>query len=182
VVGEVGVADTTAEAVCARAGLSKRYFYESFADREAVLVAALDSVFGTVQAAITAQLADPPRSVGARVTRTVAALVETLSADERAARLYIEAGRHPALEARRGAAFDVFAQLLVNQVLQLDDPDDPAARAAALMIVAGTTEVLARWLSGDLPQSKDELVQIVSTVGRAAAAGLKSARRAQHPR
>ena len=177
VVGRVGVADTTAEAVCGQAGLSKRYFYESFADREAVLVAALDTVFGNVQAAITARLDSAPRSVGARVSRTVTALVDTLSADERAARLYIEAGHQPALEQRRVEAFDLFARLLTGQVLQLADPDDPAARAAALLIVAGTTEVLARWLSGDLPLRKEALVEVITGLGRAAATSLKRAPR-----
>jgi AcrR family transcriptional regulator len=177
VVGTVGVADTTAEAVCARAGLSKRYFYESFADRDAVLVAALDAVFVKVRAAITAKLAAAPASVGARVGRTVTALVDTLSADSRAARLYIEAGHQPALEQRRVDAYDLFAQLLVQQVLQLDDPDDPAARAAALLIVAGTTEVLARWLSGDLPITEDALVAVITDIGRSAATSLRRARR-----
>jgi AcrR family transcriptional regulator len=177
VVGAVGVADTTAEAVCGRAGLSKRYFYESFADREAVLVATLDTVFEAIQRAIAEQLADAPRSVNGRVTRTVTALVETLSADQRAARLYMEAGHHPTLEQRRGEAFDLFALLMIHEVLRLDDPDDPAARATALLIVSGTTEVLARWLSGDLAMRQDEIVRLIATIGRSAAAALRASRR-----
>ena len=36
-VGERGMAGTTMTAVCARAGLTERYFYESFADRDEML-------------------------------------------------------------------------------------------------------------------------------------------------
>lgn len=166
VVAAVGVNDTTVDAICAQAGLSKRYFYESFPDREAALVAALDLVFDAVRAAIAGVLAEGAPTD--RVSRTVSVLVKTLAADERAARLYIEAPRHPALEERRIAAFDEFTQLLVQYVLDLDG-DDPAARAATLLVVAGTTEVLSRWLAGDIDLDEDELVQTISGVGLAVA-------------
>ena len=162
VVASVGVTDTTVEAICARAGLSKRYFYESFADREALLVAALDLVFDAVRTAISGALTDGDPAE--RVNRTVTVLVRTLSADERAARLYIEAPRHPALEERRIAAFDEFTQLLVQYVLDVD-ADDPVARAATLLVVAGTTEVLSRWLAGDIALDEDALVRTISEVG-----------------
>ena len=168
VVAAVGVAETTAEAVCARAGLSKRYFYESFADREALLIAVLDEVFTSVRTAIAGALTADRAEPAARIQRTVRALVRTLSADQRAARLYIEAPRHPALELRRIAAFDEFTQLLVEHVLDLD-PKDPQARAATLLVVAGTTEVLSRWLAHDLALDEDTLVQTISDVGLAVA-------------
>ncbi|MDT7643129.1 MAG: hypothetical protein QOC75_129, partial [Pseudonocardiales bacterium] len=47
-VGEGGVSTVTAQAVAERAGLTRRYFYESFADRDAVLVEALDGMFSTL--------------------------------------------------------------------------------------------------------------------------------------
>src|SRR6201988_2844271 len=42
--GELGYRNTTVKAVCEAAGLTERYFYESFANSEALLVAAFDSV------------------------------------------------------------------------------------------------------------------------------------------
>ena len=168
VVGEVGVSDATAEAIAAQAGLSKRYFYESFPDREGVLVAALDRVFGAVGAAIIVDLESAGDDVPQRATRTVEALVRTLSADRRAARLYVESPQHPALEARRIRAFDDFSQLITLQVLRLDAADT-RARLATLFIVAGTTEVLSRWLAGTLELDEDELVHEIAAIGLAAA-------------
>lgn len=168
VVGEAGVADTTAEAVATRAGLSKRYFYESFPDREAALVAALDQVFSAVRAAIVENLATAADDIQDRATRTVTALVRTLSADRRAARLYVEAARHPALEARRNTAFDEFSTLLIEHVLRVDPPN-VQARIRALFIVSGTTEVLSRWLAGEFDLTEDELVPLISQIGISAA-------------
>lgn len=174
VVGEVGVAGATAEAICARAGLSKRYFYESFADREAALVAALDAFFDAARAGIAPALAEPAASTEQRLTRSVAALVTTVSADPRAARLYVESSRHPALEARRIMAYDEFADLLLRYALSSEvDPADPRARAVALLIVSGTTEVLARWLTGDLELDEASLVQTISGVGLASVEALR---------
>ena len=174
VVGEVGVEATTAEAVCARAGLSKRYFYESFADREAILVAALDDFFEAARIAILPALAAPDATSEERLTGTVAALVSSVSADPRAARLYVESSRHTALEQRRIAAYDVFADLLLEHAFDVDmGADRPAGRAVALLIVSGTTEVVARWLAGDLDLEEAGLVATIAGVGIAAAAALR---------
>src|SRR5919201_6585131 len=42
--GELGYRNTTVKAVCEAAGLTERYFYESFANSEALLVAAFETV------------------------------------------------------------------------------------------------------------------------------------------
>src|ERR1700751_6355680 len=44
VYGEVGYRNATVKAVCEAAGLTERYFYESFANSEALLVAAFETV------------------------------------------------------------------------------------------------------------------------------------------
>jgi AcrR family transcriptional regulator len=44
VYGEVGYRNATVKAVCEAAGLTERYFYESFANSEALLIAAYDTV------------------------------------------------------------------------------------------------------------------------------------------
>ncbi len=172
VVAEAGVAGVTAEAVCARAGLSKRYFYESFADRETVLVAALDAFFEAARAAVTPALSEPAATVGERLTRTVAALVSAVSADQRAARLYVESSRDPALEQRRNAAYDEFAELILRYALEVESTD-PRARVVALLIVSGTTEVMARWLAGDLDLDETALVRTIAGIGLASAESLK---------
>jgi hypothetical protein len=49
------------------------------------------------------------------------------------------------------------------------DPDDPRSKVAALLIVAGTTEVVSRWLAGELDLDREELVDEITRVGIATA-------------
>ncbi|MEZ0578466.1 TetR/AcrR family transcriptional regulator [Nocardioides sp. MH1] len=171
VVGELGVAATTAEAICARAGLSKRYFYESFTDREAILVATLDVFFEDARKAILPALTAPGATREERLSGTVAALVASVSADSRAARLYVESSRNLALEQRRIAAYDDFADLLLEHAFAAGS-EGTRARAVALLVVSGTTEVVARWLAGDLDLDEAALVETIGGVGVAAASML----------
>lgn len=166
VVGERGASAVTAEAVCARAGLTKRYFYESFTDRDQLLRAVVDDLFADVQAAITVALSATAAEPGARIAATVRALVDTLALDERRSRLYAEAGAHDALRARREEALEDYATLLMVDVLQVD-PSDPHHRLRARLVVAGTTDVVSRWFAGDLALSRDELVADVTEIGLA---------------
>jgi AcrR family transcriptional regulator len=162
VVGESGVDGTTVDAIVERAGLSKRYFYESFADRHEVLAAAFDELMNGVRRRLVAAVA-APGSAG-RLRAMVATLVRALADDRRGARLYIEAGRSPAAESRRHRAFDEFGDLVVEALFE-GSSDDPRVRATALLIVAGTTDVLARWLAGDLALDEAEVVDLIAGIG-----------------
>ncbi|GAA1725258.1 TetR/AcrR family transcriptional regulator [Aeromicrobium alkaliterrae] len=167
-VGQRGVSAVTAESVATEAGLTKRYFYESFADRDVLLRALVDDLLGDVQVAIAEALTGTPDDVGARISATVRALVDTLAADPRRARLYAETGAHDALRTRREEALDDYAMLLMVDVLR-GDPTDPHLRLTARLVVAGTTDVVSHWLAGDLDLTRDELVADVSAIGVALA-------------
>ena len=110
--------------MCGRAGLSKRYFYESFADREAVLVAALDGFFEAARAAVTPALARAAATTEERLTRTVAALVQrALRRRARVPDCTSSRRGDPALEQRRIAAYDEFAELiLLRYALEVEPP------------------------------------------------------------
>jgi len=163
VVGERGVEGTTVDAIVEDAGLSKRYFYESFADRPDVLAEAVDALMQRVQGRLVAAIAEL-ESPAERLRATVATLVRALAEDSRSARLYVEAGRSPAAEARRHQAFDVFSQFVVEDVLEAS-MDDARIAATALLVVAGTTDVLARWLAGGIDLSEVELVDLIAEIG-----------------
>lgn len=162
VVGESGVNDTTVDAIVKRAGLSKRYFYESFSDRDDVLVATFDELMARIRARLSDALANAS-SVDERVAPMVAALARALAEDPRGARLFVEAGRVGRLERRLHQAFDEFSALLVETLF--DSSTDPRVTATALLIVAGTTEVLARWLQGQLQLDESEVVELIGGIG-----------------
>ena len=166
VVGEVGPGATTVDAVCAQAGLSKRYFYESFADREAVLIAVVERVMATVRAELEAVMRDATTSPDEQMRRLVHATVDTLSADPRVSRLWVEANLYPALEQRRSEAYEEFAELLARIVLP-DRADEEQTRDAFLLVVAGATEILRRGLREGSPAKTSEMVDVLHRVGSA---------------
>jgi AcrR family transcriptional regulator len=166
VVGDVGPSATTVEAICKQAGLSKRYFYESFDDREAVLIALVERVMATVREALEAVLADASTTPDEQMRRLVHATVDTLAADARISRLWVEASLYPALEQRRSQAYDDFAAVLARIVLP-DRADDEETRDAFLLVVAGATEILRRGLRTRSPQKTAEMVDVLHRVGSA---------------
>ncbi|OZC51564.1 TetR/AcrR family transcriptional regulator [Rhodococcoides fascians A21d2] len=166
-VAESGVSTVTVDDICARAGLSKRYFYESFGDRDTILVSALDDVIDTVGTALN-ELEQQHGSAEDRVAHTAAALVRALTADPRASLLYTAASANPALDARRRQMVDRFTPLLMREVLDAD-PGDPRAEAATVLMVAGTTELLDRWLRGTLTFTEAEFVDTLTALGVALA-------------
>jgi AcrR family transcriptional regulator len=168
-VGEGGVAAATAQAVAERAGLTRRYFYESFADRDAVLVEALDGMFGTLRGDILAALRTAGDAPLDRVRATIELLIATMD-DARVARLYVEAPGHPALQARRQQAIHSYTRLLAEEVLRLGR-DDPRTELVALILVAGITEAVTSWLAGRIPLGREELIDQIVQLSVAATKG-----------
>jgi AcrR family transcriptional regulator len=166
VVGRDGVAAATVETVCAEAGLTKRYFYESFADRDALFEALIDAMLDGVRERIGTALAGAGDSAEERTRLTADALVSFFDADRRQARLYIEAPVHPALNARREASMTGFADLIMGDVLGVDT-SNARVQLAGLLVVGGTTEVLSRWLAGEIDLTHAEVVDEITRIGLA---------------
>jgi AcrR family transcriptional regulator len=166
-VGEGGVTPVSAEAVAARAGLTKRYFYESFSDRDALLDAVLDGFFADVHAEIVAALSGSRPGPAARAHTVARVLIDFLGRDPRRARLYVESPGLPVLRVRRERAFELFSRLLLDTFPPAvpAGPELERRRAlAALIVVSGTTQAATTWLRGGLELSRDELVDGLAAV------------------
>jgi AcrR family transcriptional regulator len=170
VVGEQGVAEVTVEAVSARAGLTKRYFYESFADLDALLAEVIDDIFTELLAEILDALESVGPSVHQRAHTIARLLIDFFQRDVRRARLYVEAPGQPTLRDRREQAFDSYTRLLVEH-LRPDPTSMPAATVAdrrravaALIIVAGVTQAASMWLRGAVDLDRDQIVDEIARV------------------
>ncbi|WP_020659237.1 TetR/AcrR family transcriptional regulator [Amycolatopsis benzoatilytica] len=169
-VAENGVAGLSVDGVCRQAGLTKRYFYESFTGMDAMLAAMFDDAVEALRAALSATLASAPPVFEQRVREAVRTVLTTLSSDRGWSRLWAEASAHPVLRIRRNAALDGFVAALTGE---LDDagPQDPAT--TLLVLVAGVTELVERRLQDDLDISDDALVDQLVLIGVAACAPLR---------
>ena len=184
--GTDGWAATTMTAVCARARLTERYFYESFADRDELLVAVFDRIAEEAAEVVLAVSEEVPAAdARARTRAAIAAFVELMTDDPRRGRVaFVEAMGSEALVQRRFESIGAFAALLAAQAR--DFYGAPAEREAILqitsfMLVGGLAETLVAWLRGDLESSRDELVEDVTDLFVAAgeaAVGIRAGRAA----
>lgn len=171
--GTEGVAATGVRAVCRRAGLTSRYFYESFADVDELHAAVFDEASTAVVGELRAAIAAAPPDHPARARATVETALDAITRDPRRARiLLVEAPGSEVLAARRRALLRAFATVAREQLAGLAQQPDPLlADAAADLLAAGLFDVLLAWSSGQLPHTREQLLVdatdllIMNTVG-----------------
>jgi AcrR family transcriptional regulator len=169
--GTQGLAATTVRGVCAAARLNARYFYESFPDIDALVVAVFDRVLGELRAAGEVAVAAAGADPVARVRALVTATTEFVDSDRRRARvLYVEGRGHEQLQRRRFESGSQIAELLAAGAAGSEP--GLAHRILATFLVGGFSELLTRWLDGELPIDRDRLVhdatELFLAVGRTA--------------
>lgn len=170
IVGTDGAGRLTVAALCARAGLNERYYYESFSSTDEVVLAVFDEVIAGVAAAIVAAVAAAPGEPRAKARAAIAAAVELLTDDPRRARIvFVEPLSAPVLNRRRADVERSFVALIVGQAGEFYGPDALSRAGAqvdfsAAYLLGGLAEVLAAWLRGDLEMTRDELIDRATEV------------------
>ena len=163
VLGTEGWSGATMTAVCARAGLTERYFYESFPDREALLLAVFDRITAEAADAVLEAVAAAPREARARSRAAIAAFVGLMTDDPRKGRVaFVEAMGSEALMRRRFETLDTFAKLLAEQAREFYGIPPGADRMVDLtsfLLVGGLAETLIAWMNGALDTTRDQLIE-----------------------
>lgn len=173
---EGGWAAVTMRGVCSRARLTDRYFYEAFADRDALLVAVgegvRDEVVATILTAV-APHADAPLLTQLRAA--LAAVVGLIVEDPGSVQIFfgdhggsevLEALRRTTIGAVVGLFTDVASPALVPGV------DIVEFRVALLVGIGGFVETMTSWRAGALDVTADEVVEMLASVARRLGAGL----------
>lgn len=170
-IAEEGWGRATMTAICARAGLTERYFYESFRNRDALFLDLVQATVDRIGAAVAAAAADRTATPAARVRSIVDAVLHALLDDPRIGRVaLLEGVEQPELHRVRRAALQRFESLLQRHATELLGPDartGPAAALTAASLVGATLELLTRRLDGTLPADDEALA--AHLVGLAAA-------------
>lgn len=162
--GRQDVAELTVRGICGRAGLTARYFYESFRDKEEFVGAVFDWVVGDLAATTQAAVATAP---GPEQTRAgVANLVRTIADDARIGRLLFSTElAHSTVLRRRAELTVVFAMLSgqhVGNVLQV--PANDRIDAAAHFVVGGVGQTISAWLAGHVRLREHQLVDQLASL------------------
>jgi AcrR family transcriptional regulator len=173
--GTAGYRATSVKDLCARAGLTERYFYEQFADREAILIAVFDHVIEIVSSATFAAVTGAPANESARMRAGIHGFLEALSEDPRRARVQLVevVGQSAELERRRFAAMHTFASFIESTASELDPARRyrPGSRSHAIVmaLVGGTNHLAVEWTLGDLEMEMEDLVDSLVALFEAAA-------------
>ena len=145
--GEGGPA-VTVRAVCREAGLTERYFYESFSDRDEFVRAVYDDVCPRAMSALTS--ATTPREA---VEQFVALMVD----DPVRGRVLLLAPAVEPVLVRSGAEWmPSFIDLLQRKLTQIGDP--VRQKMIATSLIGGLTALFTAYLDGRLAASREQFI------------------------
>jgi AcrR family transcriptional regulator len=156
----------TMTAICQEAGLTERYFYESFPNRDAALVAALERVSAEIAGNAVRVLQETPGSTEERVLAMAVDFAHwAVEHRDRAVVAVMHARSIAALRQRRKELVVSFAEIAAHEAAGLYgerawDPD--RARTQGILFIGGLAELVAAWLSGDVALEPDELAEVVA--------------------
>lgn len=174
VYGEVGYRGATVKAICEAAELTERYFYESFANSEALLIAAYGHVVGHLHAEMTAAAAAAGDDAEARLRAALTLYFTRLKQHPKPARVFLLeiSGISPAVDAVKHDAGRVFSDILAPPRRDSKRGDN-AATAALLSIgmVGAVISIALRWVSRQYPQPIEDVVAIAASFCRVALNG-----------
>jgi AcrR family transcriptional regulator len=163
--GTQGFASTGVKDLCRHAGLTDRYFYESFRDSSELFVAVFDRVagglFNTVMRAVGAAQPDPESQVRAAIESYVRALAE----DPRKGRvIFIEpvaAGARAEQHARASVRQFASAVSMVGSAHLPPELPEYALQMGGLSMVGAIQRVMTEWHDGHLKATVDELSEFL---------------------
>ncbi|MGX9295093.1 TetR/AcrR family transcriptional regulator [Tsukamurella paurometabola] len=167
-----GYQQTTVADVCERAKVSRRHFYEQFADREALLRHLYTAVHDRGRAAVAAALAEGAPAAGTGdgavaplVARGLTAYIEAILADPRGLRVALVevVGVSAELEAYRLANRDQWART-IRAAAEAAGARPVAPWVHAAFIPSVNEFVLAWWQYAEDRSDPAELVRVLTSV------------------
>ncbi|MFC9999060.1 TetR/AcrR family transcriptional regulator [Nocardia sp. NPDC127526] len=163
-IAEQGLAGLKVRALCTRAGLNDRYFYESYADTDQLLFELVDAQLAELMAGLFDVIANAPADTRIRLRAVVEHGVAVLADDPVRRRLVVEFQSGDELRRRRTELVDLAARTMLAQGRELLGEEAVTgihAELAARTIAHGGLELITEWLRGDLAIERAQLVDFL---------------------
>ena len=145
VYGERGYHQATVKAICEAAGLTERYFYESFSNSEALLIDSFNAVTYSVLGEITQAAKEAGRARTARSRAMLHAYFAALQREPQSARVFLVEIR--GVSRAVDQAFDTALRAIGKEVARIVAPpgaaDDELLQAG---VVGGVIHIALRWI------------------------------------
>ncbi|MEY4514182.1 MAG: hypothetical protein RLZZ450_6304 [Pseudomonadota bacterium] len=168
--GTTGYRSATVRMLCKQAELTDRYFYESFATTEGLLLAVYRQQFDQLQRAVMAELlrAAPDGDAMSTVRAGLSALYD-MAADPCVARVcWLEVlGISARVDAAYTQTFDGFAALVIAFARERYPHwrvGKDEARMLGLALIGAVSQTVTHWVLGDYRESKASLLAATSRV------------------
>jgi len=171
VYGEVGYRGATVKAICEAAELTERYFYESFANSEALLIAAYTHVVGHLHEEMAAAATAAGHDAEARLRAALTLYFTRLKQHPKPARVFLLeiSGISPAVDAVKLDALRTFSDILVPPSI---DPKRSGKGSTAVLLsngmVGAVISIALRWVSKQYPQPVEDVVAVAASFCRVA--------------
>ncbi|WJR33062.1 MULTISPECIES: TetR/AcrR family transcriptional regulator [Mycobacteroides] len=162
--GSPGSESVRVKDVVLEAGLTDRYFYESFSDLGALFEEILDLTIKAMESEVNAAVLEAPDDPVARVSVAMRTTVDTLTADPRMIRIFfVEAlGRGGRVGARRNEILTHAAENFFKWSGTDTGPFDSGpveSRMRAYAASGAASELLISWAEGLLDITSDQLAE-----------------------
>ncbi|UVW27191.1 TetR/AcrR family transcriptional regulator [Massilia sp. H6] len=157
VYGERGYHQASVKAVCEAAGLTERYFYESYVNSEALLIDSFNVVTRSVVGAITRAAHEAGRARVVRSRAMLHAYFAALQREPQSARVFLVEIR--GVSRAVDLAFDSALRAIGHEVARIVAP--PGAVQDELLqagVVGGVIHIALRWIEDDYHPAIDEVV------------------------
>lgn len=148
----------TVRAVCRESGLTSRYFYEQFADRDEFTAAVFQGVAEECEAAIAAAVAAAPRTGEAVAAAAVDAVVGvTIDDPDKGRVLFVAPTTDPVLFDARDRFFPRVTAMIADQIPARSSADVRRLKSASL--IGALSHVFFLYADGRLDVSREVFVQ-----------------------
>ena len=169
---EKGYAATTIADVVRRAQVSRRTFYEHFADKDACFLAAYDACSDLLMGLIAAVIEESDAPWDERIALAVNAYLGAMTGEPALTRVFLVdiLGAGPQALARRRAVHGRFADLLLELVERFRDDLPPGVgleREMASAIIGGVNELVLLAVDDGLEEALPRLARTATALVRA---------------
>jgi AcrR family transcriptional regulator len=159
--GTLGFAATGVKDVCRQAGLTDRYFYESFRDSGELFIAVFDRATSDLLALVAQEVSEVPPEPELQVRAAIGSFVRALADEPRKARVIFVESAAVGAEANRHmrASLRQFAALVAATARpHLPEMPERTLQMGALALVGAIDRVIIEWQDGHLDATIDEVI------------------------
>jgi AcrR family transcriptional regulator len=155
--------ELTVRGICRQAGVTVRYFYESFTDKDDFVAAVFDWVIADIAATTQAAVTAAPLKEQSRAG--MANIVRTIAADTRVGRLLFSSQlSNPVVVRKRAESGALMAMLLFQHAGTLGAQNSDLIKATSHFAVGGVGQTITAWLAGDITLNTDQLVDRLAAI------------------